>query len=208
MRRLVLVAGLAAVTLSACGGPGEVATDPGAQPAAMPTAIPAAPGPVYTGLVTVLDKGDGAPEACLGVVEDSYPPQCDGPPIIGWSWKDNPIHEHPSDVTFGQFALTGTWDGTSLTVDGAIPGALYDPMKPGASPTLPVPETSYDAEGLQSIQADLQQLPGYLSGDDDEAHGLVHAQVVYDDGTLQQWCDDTYGANVVVVTSALTDETP
>lgn len=38
--------------------------------------------------VTVLDDGDGA-ELCLGGGNDSWPPQCGGPKLVGWSWAEH-----------------------------------------------------------------------------------------------------------------------
>ena len=86
MRTLTLAA-LLLVVLSACGTEsGDTAADPGGQPP-MPTTIPAAPGEVSTrGIVTILDDGEG-PELCLGAVAESWPPQCGGPPVLGWDWK-------------------------------------------------------------------------------------------------------------------------
>jgi hypothetical protein len=29
------------------------------------------------------------PEVCLGPVAESYPPQCNGPELVGWEWGDH-----------------------------------------------------------------------------------------------------------------------
>ena len=52
-----------------------------------------------------------------------------------------------------------------------------------------------------------QAAPGVLGaygGSGSDGHVLV--DVYYDDGTLQSWADTTYGAHVVLVTSALVDQ--
>lgn len=197
---LLLAGGL----LAGCGEQGaDTATDPAASPAAMPTAIPAAAGPVTTRtLATVMDTG--SPELCLGPVAESWPPQCGGPPIAGWAWADHRgTFEHQGTIRWGQFSVTGTWDGATFTYRGAIPAALYDPAAP-ETPTYPEPAVVHSDRELEDIAAQVGDLPGAQGAYADADHVLV--DVVYDDGSLQAWVDDTYGEDVVVVTSALVDE--
>ena len=53
---------------------------------------------------------------------------------------------------------------------------------------------------------DPHQLPGYLGSYGGEGtDGHVFGDVFYDDGSLQEWADTTYGENVVIVSSALVD---
>jgi hypothetical protein len=114
---------LTAALLAACGGDGDAtATDSTGD---RPT------GPVHTGLVMVM--GTGVPEACLGPVAESWPPQCSGPELVGWDWADHRgMFERQGEIRWGQFALTGTWDGERLVVTEAVPAALYDPGEGGA----------------------------------------------------------------------------
>lgn len=213
---------LALVTLlllAACGSEtGEAGSDTsgadGSRPPT-PSTVPAAPGDVRTrGIVTVMDNG--APEVCLGPVAESWPPQCRGPRLVGWSWKaqrlvlgqpsqrpTRPAYEQQGAVRWGQYALTGRWNGRSLTVLTSVPAALYD-ATPDESPALPTPERGYDADELVRIAEELGgELPGALTSYADRGHVLV--DVTYDDGSLQAWADEAYGTNVVVVTSALVD---
>ena len=88
----------------------------GASSGEPPTPVP--DGEVRTqGLVMVLDDGDG-PEMCLGGVAESYPPQCGGPALADFAWGDVGSEE-ASGVRWGQYALTGTYDGTTFTVSDA-----------------------------------------------------------------------------------------
>ncbi|MEP9361963.1 hypothetical protein ABLE68_03285 [Nocardioides sp. CN2-186] len=191
--------------VAACGSDGDtVATDPSGpdSPTSSATA-PAAPGTVFSGLVTVMDTG--TPEVCFGPVAESYPPQCSGPELVGWDWADHQqMFERQGQVRWGQFALTGTWDGERFTAASAVPAALYDPM-PVPSLAVPRPAVEHTQDELEQIAEEVRQLPGAQGSG--EVHGdNVIANVVYDDGSLQQWCDQHYGQDTVYLVSSLTDE--
>jgi hypothetical protein len=197
MRSLIALSAL--LLVAACGtDTADSGTDPGGSNAPpMPTEVPAADGPVV-GLGLVLDTGK--PGFCLGPVAESYPPQCEGLAMEGWDWKEHQgDFDNAGGVKFGSFAVTGTFDGTTLTYQSAVPGALYDPM-PWPEPTSSAAEDHTQAE-LEAIAQELTELPGALStmpGDN-----LVVVDVVHDDGTLQDWADATYGDGLVFVHSAL-----
>lgn len=226
MRPVLLV--LLVLLLAGCGGGTvDTADDPADDPAdparggAMPTRVPAAPGEVRTrGIVTVLDDGD-RPELCLGAVAESWPPQCGGPPLVGWDWRrqvevpgqpgggaggagEPRSFERAGGVRWGQYALTGRWDGTALTLTTAIPAALYDAVREEPEPEPPRPQDPPDGATLERIAGDLgRALPGAQSSSVQD--GRVHVDVVYDDGSLQAWADGRYGPGVVMLTPALVD---
>lgn len=203
MRTALALAAL--LLVAACGTDegtdGGTATDPGSG---RPTEVPAAPGQVTTrDLVTVMDTG--APELCLGPVAESWPPQCSGPAIEGWDWgEQNGVFEQQQGVRWGQFVVTGTWDGERFGYEGAIPAALYDPPVDGAAPALPTPAVEHTQEELEAIAGEVgRDLPGAQGAHAQDGHVLV--DVTYDDGSLQAWADEEYGADVVVVTSMLVE---
>lgn len=249
----------------------------------MPSAIPAAEGQVNTdGLVTILDDGDG-PQMCTFVAE-SLPPQCEGTPVAGWDWAAHPEHEEQSGTRWGDFALSGTFDGERLTVTEAIPAALYDAMSEPPDPHLATPctppaggwavvdaakadqasmdatfaaatalpgfagawmeqpsdptqsndptkvvinvavtkgragaeaklretwggalcvsEARYTETELNEIAMELQQkLPGVTASS--AAGDVVKIGVLFDDGSLQAWADETYGEGRVEISSTL-----
>jgi hypothetical protein len=208
MKTVIAAITLIALTaLTACGSdPGDdSATDPAGSPSGnpIPTEAPAAPGKVHKrGLATVMDTG--SPELCLGAVAESYPPQCGGPALEGWDWEEqNGVFEEQGKVRWGEFAVTGRWDGSTFTVTGAIPAALYDGMRL-EEPTVPDPARSYTQAELEEIAAELgDQLPGAQGAFADQGH--VFVDVTYDDGSLQDWADEEYGTDVVIVVSALVD---
>jgi hypothetical protein len=209
---------VALLALAACGteGPGRAADPAGnpsasGVPAAMPAAIPAARGPVTTRQpATVMDTG--SPELCLGAVAESYPPQCRGILLAGWSWRDQAGHfERVGSVRWGLFAVTGTFDGTTFNVRSAVPAALHDPGPLPAEPRPCVDRAAADCheptqERIAEVAEELTAVPGLLTIV--PSRYAVHVDVVHDDGSLQGWADEAYGPGVVVIRSALEPLTP
>jgi hypothetical protein len=97
----------------------------GEQPAASPAAEPAAE---YTATTTVLESPEHGPQLCLGGVLESYPPQCGGPDVVGLDWAEVDGEESANGTTWGTFAVTGTWDGASLTL--TRPVGPPEPLEP------------------------------------------------------------------------------
>jgi hypothetical protein len=125
-------------------------------------------------------------------VLESYPPQCSGPELIGWDWDAVDGEKTSGKATFGTYAVSGSWDGTRLTVTGAIMLALYDPV-PFVDPMLD-PENAGDVpqHKLEEYQAVLQ-------------NGYVFVTVLYDDGSIQSWADLAYVPDAIVIRPALRD---
>ncbi|WP_139175619.1 hypothetical protein [Nocardioides lianchengensis] len=196
--------------LTACGSDGDdTVADPGASggstsdASAVPSEAPLPAGAVRTAnLATVMDTG--TPELCLGPVAESYPPQCGGPAITNWDWTTHgqEMFEEQDGTRWGTYSVTGSWDGTAFEVTDAVPGPLYDPapLEPSATPT---PEQDYSAGELEGIRTEVEQLPGAQGAYVGE--GQVTVEVMYDDGSLQEWADEEYGAGVVLVTALLVD---
>lgn len=150
---------------------------------------------------TVMDV-DGAVELCLGPIAESYPPQCSGIPVDGWSWDGIEGWERSGQVTWGAYAVQGTYDGSSFAVTGEpVMLALYDPIAP-VDPTGGEPGTANEAE-LAEIQDDLTAVIGDNLLASYPEDGWLWVDVVWDDGTLQDAADTTYGEGAVVIRSAL-----
>lgn len=210
-RKRILGAAVAAslvgmLTLSACAG-GPAAAPPTSSDApgsALETANPAPPDGEVQASGTVMDIG-GSIELCLGAVAESYPPQCSGIPISGWSWDGIEGSESSGDVAWGAYAITGTYDGETFTVtQPPLLLALYDPIAP-EDPTGGEPGSTPESE-LIAIQ---DGLPAVF-GDDGSVYlgslpekGRLWVDVVWDDGTLQAAADEDYGQGVVIIRSAL-----
>lgn len=160
--------------------------------------MPGPPDGDVVGTGTVLDTASGA-TLCLGPVMESYPPQCHGIPLDGWDWSDATGFETAGEVRWGQYAVTGMYDGSVFTATAEpVLLALYDPP-PVDDP--PAPGTLSQAD-LDAIVDDItaRDIPGVLSAG--PLDGRVWLDVVWDDGTLQQAADDDFGADAVIVRSA------
>jgi hypothetical protein len=180
---------------TSAGGVSDVGPNPGAP-------IPA-PGQV-TGQGTVIQTGDAPPQLCLGPVAESYPPQCSGVELAGWDWAAVEGEETSGDVTFGAYAVTGTWDGTTLTTSGAIMLALYDPMA-FIDPLLDPDNAGDTSEAdLTEIQDGLADAPFTVLESHTE-NGYLFVSVVYDDGRIQDWVDAAYLPDTVAIRPALRD---
>jgi hypothetical protein len=99
-----------------------------------------APEPVeaerYAVSTTVLESPDHGPQLCLGGVEQSLPPQCGGPDVVGFEWADVDDEESANGTIWGDYGLVGTWDGERFT--------LTEP--PGDPDSVPRPDGSPDPD--------------------------------------------------------------
>ena len=122
MLALVVMGGCGTETSSSSSEPVPLAQD------TSPTTAPAAPADLLTTTypVTVLDDGGGA-ELCLSGVAESLPPQCGGPRLLGWSWSDHAgDFKTASGTRWGEFVVTGTFDGTDMTPTEIVAATDWD----------------------------------------------------------------------------------
>ncbi|KQQ05672.1 MULTISPECIES: hypothetical protein [unclassified Rathayibacter] len=66
---------------------------------------------------TVLDTGSG-PVLCRDLILQSSPPQCEGSALRGWDWDAVEGATTVDETTWGEYAVTGTWDGGTFVVSG------------------------------------------------------------------------------------------
>lgn len=91
---------------------------------------------VYETSATVLESPDHGPQLCLGGVQESYPPQCGGPDIVGWDWSAVDA-ESANGTTWGTYAVEGTWDGETFTLTGLVSEPDFSDQ--GTSPDFSTP---------------------------------------------------------------------
>lgn len=128
MRRYILA--IACLLVAACGPADEAPVVAGDEPPSPTTR--------YQVSATVLESAGHGPQLCDAVAE-SYPPQCSGPDIVGWDWASVEGEETAAGTTWGVFQVTGTWDGTRLTLtEPPGPPRFEDPD--GVDLSTPCPE--------------------------------------------------------------------
>jgi hypothetical protein len=88
----------------------------------------------------------------------------------------------------------------NVTVTGDVEAAEAELRKIWGG-ALCVTRAKYTEAELQNLQTQLQKVPGLLTSS--AQNDLVTAEVIHDDGTIQAWADQEYGAGRVVFSSAL-----
>ena len=202
-RRFTAAAALAAaagLALSACA----TATPGGAAPDSVLGSVdPGLPDGDVLAQGTVLDDGSGA-ELCLGAIQESYPPQCSGVPLEGWSWDEVEGSESEGSVTWGAYAVQGTYDGETFAVtQPPVMLALFDPAM-AEDPTGGKPGTGTEAE-LLGIQDELHDRLGTALLSSAAIDGWLWVDVLWDDGTWQDAADGEFGAGKIVIRSAMNE---
>lgn len=165
--------------------------------------VPASPasGEVL-GQGTVIQKGSGPVELCLGPMTMIYPPDCGGPKVVGWDWAAVEGAETVASTTWGAYAVQGTWDGARITLtQPPVPLALFDPPALEDARTDPAHAGSTSEAELSRIQGELLERSAPLASFSD--NGYLFIEVIHDDGALQQELDAQYGTDVIVVLSQL-----
>lgn len=195
----IIVALLAALSACTSSPPpsGELPPHPTGQPSA--TAVPGE----LVGRGFVRQEGNQLPIFCMGGIATSDPPLCSGPPLRGWDWSKADGEETVGNVTYGDFVVHGTWDGTSFTVtrpprkiasneSWGEPDPRQDPRNPGTASKARLKQIQREIWETERPAADTQVENGYL-----------FRYVPYDDGSLQRATDKRYGPGIVVVRSRL-----
>lgn len=165
-------------------------------------------------MATVLEAGDSGPRLCHAVAE-SYPPQCDGPAIVGWDWDAVDGEETASSVTWVDAVLTGTWDGERFTVTRPVETLSAWPEPPPLDPSEPAPDRDGDdpptVDELTALQDEVNAavtddggsprdtpLGPLLGSAPDTERGVVVVQVLVADDAARAWARHRWGDRVVL----------
>ena len=208
--RALFVVAIPVVLLAGCATPADPGEGGDVVPGGGTRPQPIAAAGEVTGQGTVLQTEGEPAQFCLGPIMESYPPQCSGPELIGWEWPDDQMWESSNGVTWGAYAVSGTWDGVALTQTyPPIPLALYDPIRPEPDPRAdPANAGDNSEELLTRVQEELSSWTDVAVLSTYPENGYLWVTVYYDDGTIQAYLDEVYGPDVVVVQSALRDFPP
>lgn len=131
-------AALAAVLLlAACAPQGPAAS--GTAPS-RPDLVPDAHDGPLTTVGTVLEDAGHGPQLCVGGIATSYPPQCGGPDVLGFSFDDLPAESYEAalESRWGLVALTGVVEGDAVRLTG--------PPRPATGPLDPPLVAEFSAD--------------------------------------------------------------
>jgi hypothetical protein len=107
MKRKLATLVMLPVVLAACADPGPPPADADAE--------------TLQTSAFVLETPAAGPQLCVGGVQESLPPQCEGLALAGWDWGAVEGEKHSSGTRWGEFQVTGTYDGSTFTVLEAGP---------------------------------------------------------------------------------------
>jgi hypothetical protein len=120
------------------------------------------------------------------------------------SWVDqsiNPAHDDPAGGLEWELAMN---DPTKLVINVQVTGdpvAAEEELRKIWGGALCVTRAEHTERELRQIQEEILDLPGVLGGG--SGFDKVDVSVIFDDGSIQAWADQEYGAGVVRVFSAL-----
>lgn len=198
-----LASAAALVALAACGA-GEQGSDEPEDEAGR--SAPEAP--VYQGALTVLENEEHGPQLAA-VVAQSYPPQGGGMDVEGWDWA-TVAHEEAAGTRWGQYLVTGVFDGESFELtEEPIPAAEVDmadyPHLEPAEPELPEPAEALTEAELQEIVADLaERFPALVHGGRPDAErGVAVVDTTLVTPELEAYAAETHPEGTVAFTAVL-----
>jgi hypothetical protein len=116
-------------------------------------------------------------------------------PGYAGAWIDQPLDPGAEN---GVMDLTKVVINVAVTEDVAGADAALRETWGGA---LCVSEAAYTESELNDLALELQKLPGVLTSS--AADDVVQLGVLFDEGSLQDWVDATYGEGRVEITSTL-----
>ena len=175
---------------------------------------------------TTFTVTDATPAALYDPMSEAPAPEFATPcpaPAEGWGVLDPATTTQESmDATFAAASAlpgyAGAWIGQPE--GAAVEGGMNDPTKliinvavtkdvAGAEAKLRetwggalcVSEAAYTEAELNDLAMELQKLPGVTSSS--AADDVVRIGVLFDDGSLQEWADETYGEGRVEISSTL-----
>ena len=179
---------------------------------------------VYEADAVVLENTLHGPELCLGLIQQSNPPQCGEVPVTNWDWTSVDGEETLGGTTMGNYHVTGTYDGTNFTLTETPRLAVSEPTSPSdlQTPCQEPSEAQPRRDGRQCLtqversRAELLAITSevttevaeelglfVLSAEDDEVHNRVLLTAVLVTPDQQRSLDERYGPGVVVAESRL-----
>ncbi|GAB1818989.1 hypothetical protein HerbRD11066_21530 [Herbidospora sp. RD11066] len=133
----------------------------------------------YEADATVLSDPKHGPQLCMMVAE-SFPPQCQGPDVVGWDWAAV-RHTEERGTRWGLYHVVGTWDGERLTLTEPPRSPEPPASPPDDTPiTTPCPEpeggwrpadpAKVTQKTMDAALARAQSIPGYAGSSLDQSY--------------------------------------
>lgn len=97
-------------------------------------------GPLHEATAMVLQSPEHGPELCLGFIALPNPPICGGVPLQRWDWGAVDGEEETDGTIWGEYHVTGTYDGETLTVTDVGPSQEHAPRAEDDPFDTPCPE--------------------------------------------------------------------
>lgn len=161
---LLLLLAAVAVLVAGCGNDDAGVRSEGA----VPSTDRQEEAPIYRGAGTVIESPEHGPQFC-GMVYTSLPPQCAGVSLVGWDWDAVDGEKSTGGTTWGDWEVTGTFDGEALTLTEAPstpseesreePSDLSSPCPTPEGGWAPVDPTKVSVESQDAALRIADQLP-------------------------------------------------
>ncbi len=161
---------------------------------------------VYQGRILVLQQEEHESAGMCTIVAESYPPQCEGIPVVGWDWEVGG-HEDVAGTRWGSYIVTGTYDGEAFTLTEEaepVDDVAYPHLHP-AEPEFGVPAEDLTFEELEANADELSaEFPDlvYLAHADEE-HGVTLVTTVLLTPELEAYAAEHFPEDTVEIQAHL-----
>jgi len=167
----------------------------------------------YETVATVLESAEHGPELCVAGVAESYPPQCSGLPLAGWSWDVLEGEQSANGTTWGEAYVAGTWDPaahvftmTSARIaEDADRERLQVAAQPDFSVPCPAPEGGWPARNQEWPGEQISAIEGYAGAWVDESQQVMTVKFTGDLEAAEAAVRQYYSDALCVVPAAHTE---
>jgi hypothetical protein len=164
-------------------------------------------------VTTVLESPEHGPELCLGGVAESYPPQCGGPAVEGWSWDSIEGAQSASGTTWVEVYVNGTWDPDRyvFSVAEARPPTDADRQRlqyatqRDFSVPCPEPAEGWPARNQEWPGAEVTAIDGYAGAWLDDSQQVMTVKFTGDPAAAEAAVRQYYSDALCVVPAAHTE---
>lgn len=153
--------------------------------------------------------GDRPPHLCVGLHQQSLPPDCFGVHLVGWDWAVlDGTYEQQGAVRWGEYFVDGEYsrEDNTLTVTRASADGFDIGFEwRGQCADGPLRADGVPPAETKAVMTYVEEDLGVAAfgGSTAQPCAVVDVLVAYDDGSIQAEIDDRFGDETVRVVSAL-----